>query len=90
MLHSLPIRVGHCWQMLLSFAHVVLAVWTSIRNYEASGGQLNGSHRICTKKKEASSLVVYCSGSPDTFVKTVGIKEPDYVYVASAKSYDSK
>ena len=24
--------------MLLSFAHVVLAVWTLIRNYEAGGG----------------------------------------------------
>ena len=58
MLHSLSILVGHCWQMLLSFAHVVLAVWTSIRNYEASGEQLNGSHRICT---EIRQLVVWYS-----------------------------
>ena len=53
--------------MLLSFAHVVLAVWILIRNYEAEGrgggGQLKISHLICTEIRKLSILVVYCSGS---------------------------
>ena len=49
--------------MLLSYAHVVLAVWTLIRNYEARGEQLKISHLICTEIRKLSILVVYCSGS---------------------------
>ena len=49
--------------MLLSFAHVVLAVWILIRNYEAEGGQLKISHLICTEIRKLSILVAYCSGS---------------------------
>ena len=48
--------------MLLSYAHVVLAVWTLIRNYEARGEQLKMSHLICTEIRKLSILVVYCSG----------------------------
>ena len=50
--------------MLLRFAHVVLAVWILIRNYEAEGrGQLKISHLICTEIRKLSILVAYCSGS---------------------------
>ena len=49
--------------MLLSFAHVALAVWTLIRNYEARGDQLKVSHLICTEIRKLSILVVYCSGN---------------------------
>ena len=49
--------------MLLSYAHVVLAVWTLTRNYEARGGQLKILHLICTEIRKLSILVVYCSGS---------------------------
>ena len=49
--------------MLFSFAHVVFAVWTLIRNYEARGEQLKISHLICTEIRKLSILVVYCSGS---------------------------
>ena len=51
--------------MLLSYVHVVLAVWTLIRNYEAEGGggQLKISHLICTEIRKLSILVAYCSGS---------------------------
>ena len=49
--------------MLFSFAHVVCAVWTLIRNYEARGEQLKMSHLICTEIRKLSILVVYCSGS---------------------------
>ena len=53
--------------MLLSFAHVVLAVWILIRNYEAEGrgggGQLKISHLICIEIRKLSILVAYCSGS---------------------------
>ena len=48
--------------MLFSFAHVVCAVWTLIRNYEARGEQLKMSHLICTEIRKLSILVVYCSG----------------------------
>ena len=54
--------------MLLSYVHVVLAVWTLIRNYEAGGRgeggeQLKISHLICTEIRKLSILVAYCSGS---------------------------
>ena len=49
--------------MLFSFAHVVFAVWTLIRNYEARGEQLKMSHLICTEIRKLSILVVYCSGN---------------------------
>ena len=49
--------------MLLSYAHVVLAVWTLIRNYEARGEQLKGLHLVCTEIGKLSILAVYCRGS---------------------------
>ena len=49
--------------MLLSYAHVVLAVCTLIRNYESRGEQLKISHLICTEIRKLSILVAYCSGS---------------------------
>ena len=49
--------------MLLSFAHVVFAVWTLIRNYEARGEQLKRLHLVCTEIEELSILAVYCPDS---------------------------
>ena len=72
--------------MLLSYAHVVLAVWTLIRNYEARGEQLKISHLICTEIRKLSILVVYCSGSLEVLLKVLGIEEPGYVHVVRANS----
>ena len=49
--------------MLLSFAHVVFAVWTLIRNYEARGEQLKRLHLVCTESEKLSILAVYCPDS---------------------------
>ena len=49
--------------MLFSFAHVVFAVWTLIRNYEARGEQLKRLHLVCTEIEELSILAVYCPDS---------------------------
>ena len=51
--------------MLLSSAHVVLAVGTRVHNYEALGEQLKGSHLRCTEIRKLSRLAVYCSGILD-------------------------
>ena len=49
--------------MLFSFAHVVCAVWTLIRNYEARGEQLKRLHLVSTEIEELSILAVYCPDS---------------------------
>ena len=49
--------------MLFSFAQVVCAVWTLIRNYEARGEQLKRLHLVCTEIEELSILAVYCPDS---------------------------
>ena len=72
--------------MLLSYVHVVLAVWTLIRNYEARGEQLKISHLICTEIRKLSILVVYCSGSLEVLRKVVGIEEPGCVHVVRVNS----
>ena len=72
--------------MLLSYAHVVLAMWTLTRNYEARGEQLKISHLICTEIRKLSILVVYCSGNLEVLSKVLGIEEPGCVYVVRVNS----
>ena len=67
--------------MLLSSAHVVLAVGTGVHNYEALGEQLKGSHLRCTESRnlvawQSTALVFWMH-----YENALGIEEPGYVYL---------